>query len=244
MENSYQLQEVWNLIVQNYKTYKRRGLDNQRLHISADVPGACRAPHPSCWDRPSVFGRSSWLSKFKLLKCFRKYIYNRAIVKPNHSPNCQHRPNSLWNNWARKAANTWFRVTIWFLQWKIIDFISEIVIQQCYGCSVDYPSQAQHSCIIETPLTHLWMHFDIAVGKVPKETVIMEKWRKEIATLNIPDSINIDNNELISSKLIERHNPDTEFWRQEITKICENMVKFKSRYLGCFYMNLFEVYDL
>lgn len=126
---------------------------------------------------------------------------------------------------------------------KIIDFLSEIVIQQCYGCSVDYPSQAQHSCIMETPLTHLWMHFDIAVGKVPKETV-MEKWRKEIATLNIPDSINIDNNELISSKLIERHNPDTEFWRQEITKICENMVKFKSRYLGCFYMNLFEVYDL
>lgn len=93
---------------------------------------------------------------------------------------------------------------------------------------------------METPLTHLWMHFDIPVGKVPKETV-MEKWRNEIATLNIPDSINIDNNKLISSKWIESHNPDTKFWRQEITKICENMVKYKSPYMGCFYMNLYMI---
>lgn len=62
----------------------------------------------------------------------------------------------------------------------IVDLLSEIVTEECYGCSVDHPSQVQHSCIMETPRTHLWVYFDLAVEKVNKE-IVMENKLKEIA---------------------------------------------------------------
>lgn len=78
----------------------------------------------------------------------------------------------------------------------IVDLLSEIVTEECYGCSVDHQSQLQHSCIMETPSTHLWVYFDLAVEKVNKE-IVMEKWLKEIAAWDIPDSINVDKDAMI-----------------------------------------------
>lgn len=60
----------------------------------------------------------------------------------------------------------------------IVDLLSEIVTEECYGCSVDHPSQVQNSCIMETPRTHLWVYFDLAVEKVNKEIVIENGLRK------------------------------------------------------------------
>lgn len=113
--------------------------------------------------------------------------------------------------------------------------------EECYGCSVDHPSQVQHSCIMETPRTHLWMYFDLPVEKVNNE-IVMEKWLKEIAAWDIPDSINVDKDAMIFSKWIERRIPDTESWREEITNICDNMMKIKSRYVKC--KKKLKVYDL
>lgn len=108
---------------------------------------------------------------------------------------------------------------------EIVDLLSDIVYEQCYGCSVDHPSQVQHSCIMETPLSHLWMYFDLAVEKVNKE-IVVEKWVKEIAALNVSDSVKVNGE---ASKWIERHMPDTESWKEDVTKMCEKMVKFKAR---------------
>lgn len=70
---------------------------------------------------------------------------------------------------------------------EIVDLLlSDIVYEQCYGCSVEHPSQVHHPCIMETPLTHPWMYFELTVGKVNKE-IVMKKWLKEIASLNIPN---------------------------------------------------------
>lgn len=124
-----------------------------------------------------------------------------------------------------KSYNMIFAMTI-------VDLISEIVTEECYGCSVDHPSQVQQSCIMETPRTHLWMYFDLAVEKVNNE-IVMEKWLKEIAAWDIPDSINVDKDAMIFSKWIERRIPDTESWREEITNICDNMMKINSRYVKC-----------
>ena len=88
---------------------------------------------------------------------------------------------------------------------EIVNLLSDIVHEQCYGCSVHHPSQVHHSCIMETPLAHLWMYFDLAVEKIIKE-IVVEKWVKEIITL-----------------------PEMESWREEVTKMCEKMVKFKAR---------------
>uniref|UniRef100_K1R7T6 Uncharacterized protein n=1 Tax=Magallana gigas TaxID=29159 RepID=K1R7T6_MAGGI len=108
---------------------------------------------------------------------------------------------------------------------EIVDLLSEIVYEQCYGCSVDHPSHVQHSCIMETPLTHMWMYFDLAVEKVNKE-IVKEKWLREIIALNISDSAKVKRD---ATKWIERHVPNTESWREEVTKMCENMVKFNAR---------------
>jgi hypothetical protein len=48
---------------------------------------------------------------------------------------------------------------------ELVDLLSDIVYEECYGCSVDHPSQVQHSCIMETPLSHLRMYFKLAVKK-------------------------------------------------------------------------------
>lgn len=44
-------------------------------------------------------------------------------------------------------------------------------VDQCYGCSVDHPSQTQHSCIMETSLTHLEMYFEMTLEKVDRVSV-------------------------------------------------------------------------
>lgn len=46
---------------------------------------------------------------------------------------------------------------------ELLDVLSPIVIEQCYGWSVDHPSQVQHSCIMESKLSHLWMYFDLQI---------------------------------------------------------------------------------
>lgn len=97
---------------------------------------------------------------------------------------------------------------------EIVDLLSEIVYEQCYGCSVDHPSQVQHSCIMETPLTHMWMYFDLAVEKVNKE-IVKEKWLREIITLNISDSVKVKRN---ATKWIERHVPDTNLGEKKLLK--------------------------
>uniref|UniRef100_K1PQD1 Uncharacterized protein n=1 Tax=Magallana gigas TaxID=29159 RepID=K1PQD1_MAGGI len=81
---------------------------------------------------------------------------------------------------------------------------------------------------METPRTHLWVYFDLAEEKINKE-IVMEKWLKEIAAWDIPDSKNVDKDAVIFSKWIERRIPDTESWREEITNICDNMMKINSR---------------
>lgn len=51
---------------------------------------------------------------------------------------------------------------------EVVDQLKDIVFeQQCYGCSVGHPSQTQHPCIMETPLTHLTMYFEMTLEKVP-----------------------------------------------------------------------------
>jgi hypothetical protein len=70
---------------------------------------------------------------------------------------------------------------------EIVNLLSDIVHEQCYGCSVDHPSQRHHPCIMETPLAHLLMYFNIAMGKVNKE-IVMEKWLEEITTWNTSDA--------------------------------------------------------
>lgn len=56
--------------------------------------------------------------------------------------------------------------------------------------------------------------------------MVVEKWVKEITTLNVYDSVKVNSD---ASEWIERHVPDTESWREEVTKMCEKMVKFKAR---------------
>jgi hypothetical protein len=60
---------------------------------------------------------------------------------------------------------------------------------------------------------------------VDKE-IVMKKWLKEIASSSIPNAVDVSGN---ACKWIERHVPDTESWREEIMKICKNMVEFNSR---------------
>lgn len=61
---------------------------------------------------------------------------------------------------------------------EVVDQLKDIVFeQQCYGCSVGHPSQTQHPCIMETPLTHLTMYFEMTLEKVGRVSVI-NKWQK------------------------------------------------------------------
>lgn len=61
----------------------------------------------------------------------------------------------------------------------VVDELKDIVFeQQCYGCSVGHPSQTQHPCIMETPLTHLTMYFEMTLEKVDRVSVI-NKWQKK-----------------------------------------------------------------
>lgn len=68
---------------------------------------------------------------------------------------------------------------------EILDKLNDVSILECYRCYVNHRSQVQHSCIMETPLTHLWTYLDEALEKFNMDNV-MSKWQKEIAVLDIP----------------------------------------------------------
>lgn len=112
---------------------------------------------------------------------------------------------------------------------ELLDVLSPVVIEQCYGCSVDHPSQVQHSCFMESKLSHLWMYFDLAMVKVNFGTVF-EKWQKEILFLNVSvESMKMK--ELIESDdWKEKH--FTTSSKEEICKLCENAIKVETRLNG------------
>lgn len=113
---------------------------------------------------------------------------------------------------------------------ELLDVLSPIVIEQCYGCSVDHPSQVQHSCIMESKLSHLWMYFDLAMDKVNLGTVF-EKWQKEILFLNVSvESMKMLKELIESDDWKEKH--FTTISKEEICKLCENAIKVETRLNG------------
>lgn len=87
---------------------------------------------------------------------------------------------------SKKVKETWFLDSNIFVS-KIQHDFSDIsrkaakgyVFEQCYGCSIDHPSQTHHPCIMESPLTHLMMYFEMTLEKVNKVS-LMNKWQKEM----------------------------------------------------------------
>lgn len=75
---------------------------------------------------------------------------------------------------------------------------------------------------MEIFLIYMWMYFDLVVEKVNKE-IVKEKWLREIIVLNIFDLVKVKRDVI---KWIERYVFNMEFWREEVIKMCENMVKF------------------
>lgn len=113
---------------------------------------------------------------------------------------------------------------------EVVELLKDTVYEQCYGCSVDHPSQTQHSCIMETSLTHLEMYFEMTLEKVDRVSVI-DKWRKEIALLDLPfESVKVFNELLISQELKEKHLTDS--WKEELYKLCEKIMKLETRLSG------------
>lgn len=55
---------------------------------------------------------------------------------------------------------------------EVLDKLNDVSISECYGWYVNHPSQVQHSCIMETPLTHLWTYLDEAFEKVNMDIVM------------------------------------------------------------------------
>lgn len=113
---------------------------------------------------------------------------------------------------------------------QVVELHKDIVFEQCYGCSVDHPSQTQHPCIMETPITHLEMYFEMTLEKVDRVSVI-NKWQKEIALLDLPfESVKEFIDLMISPELREKHFTDS--WKEELYKLCEKIVKLETRLSG------------
>lgn len=105
--------------------------------------------------------------------------------------------------------------------------MNDVSIIECYGCYVNHPSQVQHSCLMETSLTHLWTYFDEALEKVNMD-IVLNEWQKEIAVLDIPfDSVKSLYELMISFEWREKHFFQTESWKEDNTKICEKIIKLK-----------------
>lgn len=113
---------------------------------------------------------------------------------------------------------------------ELLDVLSPIFIEQCYGCSVDHPSQVQHSCIMESKLSHLWMYFDLAMDKVNLGTVF-EEWQKEIFFLNVSvESMKMLKELIKSDDWKEKH--FTTISKEEICKLCKSAIKVETRLNG------------
>lgn len=111
----------------------------------------------------------------------------------------------------------------------VLDKLNDVSISECY---INHPSQVQHSCIMETPLTQLWTYFHAALEKVNMD-IVMNKWQKEIAVLDIPfDSVKSFYELIISFEWRENHFPQTKSWKEDINKMCEKVIKLKIRLVG------------
>lgn len=60
--------------------------------------------------------------------------------------------------------------TLQFLYARVIlELLNDVVKENCYGCDVDHPSQAQHTCLMWTKLEHLDIYFDLTFNKIDEK---------------------------------------------------------------------------
>ena len=55
---------------------------------------------------------------------------------------------------------------------KIVGIICKLVSQNCYGCSINHPSQREHDCLMMEAEERLWTYFDDALIKGSEESVM------------------------------------------------------------------------
>ena len=52
----------------------------------------------------------------------------------------------------------------------ILELLNDVVMEYCYGCEVDHPSQVQHTCLMWTWVEHLDTYFNLAFEKKSMRT--------------------------------------------------------------------------
>jgi hypothetical protein len=67
----------------------------------------------------------------------------------------------------------------------IFELLNDVVMEDCYGCEVDLPSQVQHTCLMWTRVEHLDTYFNLTFEKKIYENMV-SKLRKEVEVMDIP----------------------------------------------------------
>ena len=66
---------------------------------------------------------------------------------------------------------------------KLREEIVTLAAKHCYGCKVNHPSQAQHTCLMWTESEHLDVYLEEVLVTVDREEV-RKKWDNEMTPMN------------------------------------------------------------
>ena len=68
------------------------------------------------------------------------------------------------------------------MQKNLEEIINQLVVENCNGCIIDYPSQRQHPCLMMESDVRLSMYFDDALLKI-SEASVMESFMNSLSDI-------------------------------------------------------------
>ena len=60
----------------------------------------------------------------------------------------------------------------------VVELLPVVVMDNCYGCEVDHPSQAQHTCLMGTISEHLHTYFEETFNHIKYELMVFRFWEQ------------------------------------------------------------------
>lgn len=105
----------------------------------------------------------------------------------------------------------------------VLDLLPHVVIENCYGCEVDHPSQVQHTCLMWTKMEHLGIYFDTVYKKIDEKDIV-NKMKNQADLMDAPYDYKQEFISTVEDWCIQ-HKPNAE----NLLHWCKRMVSLEER---------------
>ena len=108
----------------------------------------------------------------------------------------------------------------------VLDFLPDVVTENCFGCEVSHPSQTHHTCLMWINMEHLDIYFDMTYKKIDEKDVV-SRMKDQVDLMDISNDYK---HEFISDleDWCSQHKPSTEnvfHWCKQLALLEERLTE-------------------